>query len=164
MKATRIIALLSALLLAASVQAREFADIYTDCGIGAIIAPNNDAVAAVTNVTFDLGTTAISSNSSSPDTCQGGKGSAAAFIYDAYPSIEKDLAVGHGEHLSALLTIMQCEASVQDSIALNLRQDFSTFVSAATYSENSRYENAEAMYNLLIKQVDTTYSNACAAS
>lgn len=53
--------------------AREFADIYTDCGLGALIAPNNGAVAAVTNVTWDSGTTAVSSDASSAESCKGGK-------------------------------------------------------------------------------------------
>jgi len=63
----------AAFCFAQSASAREFADIYTECGLGAMIAPNNAAVAAVTNVTWDLGTTAISSNASSADSCKGGK-------------------------------------------------------------------------------------------
>ncbi len=46
------------LMFSQPVSAREFADIFTECGIGAMIAPNNEAVAAVTNVTWDCGTTA----------------------------------------------------------------------------------------------------------
>ena len=77
---TLTLAFAASLLLAQAAGAREFADIYTDCGLGALIAPRTPAVAAVTNVTFDLGTTAIISNVSSPETCQGGKALAAAFI------------------------------------------------------------------------------------
>ena len=65
-------------------QAREFADIYTECGLGAMIAPRNEAVAAVTNVTWDLGTTAISSDISSQDSCQGGKVKVRVFINNSY--------------------------------------------------------------------------------
>lgn len=75
---------------------REFADIYTDCGLGAMIAPKTPGVAAVTNVTWDLGTTAVSSNISSPDACVGGKEKTAAFIHDSYSSLEEDLAKGDG--------------------------------------------------------------------
>ena len=71
------------------VMARDFADIYTECGLGAMIAPKNEAVAAITNVTWDYGTTAISSNISSPDTCKGGQGKMASFIHDSYESLEK---------------------------------------------------------------------------
>lgn len=143
----------TALLLTGAANAREFADIYTDCGLGAMIAPNNDAVAAVTNVTWDLGTTAISSNASSPDTCEGGQGSSAAFIFDAYPSIEKDLAVGSGEHLTALLSIAGVDESARGDISTQLRTDFAELVAAESYSEQTRYEKAENLYELLYRQI-----------
>ena len=143
----------TALLFAGAANAREFADIYTDCGLGAMIAPNNDAVAAVTNVTWDLGTTAISSNASSPETCEGGQGNSAAFIFDAYPSIEKDLAVGSGEHLTALLSIAGVTAPARDDVTTQLRADFAKLVAAENYSEQTRFEKAENLYNLLYGQV-----------
>lgn len=143
----------TALLFAGHASAREFADIYTDCGLGAMIAPNSDAVAAVTNVTWDLGTTAISSNASSPESCQGGQGSSAAFIFDAYPSLEKDIAVGRGEHLNALLAIAGIDKSAQDDVSVELRDGFSALVSADGYSEQTRFEKAENLYNLLYQQI-----------
>ncbi len=77
-----ILALSVSITFASFAMAREFAEIYTDCGLGAMIAPRTPAVAAVTNVTWDLGTTAISSNISSPDSCMGGQAKMAAFIKD----------------------------------------------------------------------------------
>lgn len=126
---------------------RTFADIYTDCGLGAMIAPNNDAVAAVTNVTFDLGTTAISSNATSPETCQGGQASAAAFIFEAYPSIEQDLARGEGEHLTALLKIAGCDADAD--VAASLRHDLATLADSEDYSDLSTFERAEDLFEAL---------------
>ena len=143
----------AALLFIGSANAREFADIYTDCGLGAMIAPNNDAVAAVTNVTWDLGTTAISSNATSPETCEGGQGSSAAFIFDAYPSIEKDLAVGSGEHLTAMLSIAGVEESARADLTAQLRADFAELVAIEGYSEQTRYEKAENLYTLLYRQI-----------
>ena len=142
-----------ALLFSGYANAREFADIYTECGLGAMIAPNNDAVAAVTNVTWDLGTTAISSNATSPESCQGGQGSSAAFIYDAYPNLEKDIAVGRGEHLSALLAIAGVDTSAQDVVSVELRDGFAALVSAEGYSDQTRFEKAENLYNLLYTQI-----------
>jgi len=46
-----------------------------------MIAPIN---VAVTNVTWDLGTTAISSDISSQDSCQGGKVKVRVFINNSY--------------------------------------------------------------------------------
>ena len=139
----------SALAVAQTASSREFADIFTDCGIGAMIAPNNDAVAAVTNVTWDLGTTAISSNISSPDTCVGGKGRTAAFIYQSYESIVSDLSKGKGEYLDALMLVSgyakeDCAQAVEF-----LRQDLAVAVSNATYGKMSRFEKAEQLFNLL---------------
>ncbi len=142
-----------ALFQTAPANAREFADIYTDCGLGALIAPRNDAVAAVTNVTWDLGTTAILSNASSPESCEGGKGESAAFIYDAYPSIEKDLAVGRGEHLTALLAIAGVDEAAHDELSAKLRVEFAELVAVEGYSEQSRYQKAENFYNLLHTQI-----------
>jgi len=134
----------AALLLAAgSASAREFADIYTDCGLGALIAPNNGAVAAVTNVTWDLGTTAISSNASSADSCKGGKPKTAAFIFQQYAQIEKDLAQGQGKHLAALMNIAGCEADA----AQTLRANFAGSVASPSYATQTRYERAEVLFN-----------------
>jgi hypothetical protein len=130
------------LLVAGQASAREFADIYTDCGLGAMIAPKNGAVAAVTNVTWDLGTTAISSNASSADTCQGGKVKTAAFVFQQYAQLEKDLAQGEGKHLAALMTIAGCPAGA----AQTLRANFAAAVASPAYATKTRYEQAEALY------------------
>ena len=104
--------------------AREFAEIYTDCGIGGMIAPRSDAVAAVTNVTWDLGTTAISSNISSPDSCSGGQAEKAAFIHDSYDALELDLASGHGTYLDALAALAGHEGQAQQRFVTVVRADF----------------------------------------
>jgi hypothetical protein len=150
----------AAVLLAAAqpASAREFADIYTECGLGAMIAPNNSAVAAVTNVTWDLGTTAISSNASSPESCQGGKGKKAAFLHDAYAQIETDLARGGGQHLSTLMTLSGCQASAQPALAVALRQDFAA---ARTGAVQTRFQQAEALYNLLEQRVQQDFAGSC---
>lgn len=131
------------LMCAGHASAREFADIYTECGLGAMIAPNNAAVAAVTNVTWDLGTTAISSNATSADSCKGGKPKTAAFIFHQYAQLERDLAQGEGKHLTALMTIAGCEAQA----AQTLRTKFATSVAAPSYATQSRFERAEALFD-----------------
>ena len=150
--------------LASGLQAREFADIYTECGLGAMIAPNNEVVAAITNITWDFGTTAMISNAASPDTCKGGEGSTAAFIFDAYPNLEKDLARGSGEHLTALLDIAGCEVAAQSDVAATIRQDFRELVRAEDYSNKTRYENAEGLFDIVVRRVSQDYSAACTIS
>jgi hypothetical protein len=146
------LAFAASLMLAQAASAREFADIYTDCGLGAIIAPRTPAVAAVTNVTFDLGTTAIISNVSSPDTCQGGKAVAAAFIHDAYDSLEADLARGQGEYLDSLAALAGVSKDGKDAFATGLRKDFAASVAADSYTGQTRFQKAENLYNLVYRQ------------
>jgi hypothetical protein len=131
--------------------AREFADIYTECGLGAMIAPRNAAVAAITNVTWDWGTTAISSNISSPDSCAGGKEKVAAFIHDSYESLEKDLASGYGTYLDALIVFAGYNSQDKQGIVFALRNDFTKLVANPNYTDKSRFEKAEALYNLVYK-------------
>jgi hypothetical protein len=145
----------ASLVLAQAATAREFADIYTDCGLGAVIAPRTPAVAAVTNVTFDLGTTAIISNISSPDTCQGGQALAAAFINNAYEPLEADLARGQGEYLDSLAALAGVSEDGKVSFAAGLRQDFAASVAATDYAHQSRFQKAENLYNLVFKQPES---------
>ncbi|CAK8711292.1 DUF3015 domain-containing protein [Candidatus Electronema aureum] len=142
----------ASLMLAQAASAREFADIYTDCGLGALIAPRTPAVAAVTNVTFDLGTTAIISNVSSPETCQGGKALAASFINDSYESLEADLARGQGEYLDSLTTLAGISKDGKDAFAAGLRKGFAASVAADNYTGQTRFQKAENLYNLVYRQ------------
>jgi len=140
---------LTVLAFSQSSMAREFADIYTDCGLGALIAPTNSAVAAVTNVTFDLGTTAIISNISSPETCSGGQEKVAAFIYQSYSALEKDLASGSGTYLDSLMTLAGYDSQAQQEVEM-LRSGFAKIVANSSYVNQNRFEKAEALYNLVI--------------
>lgn len=141
---------------------REFAEIYTECGLGAMIAPGIPAVAAVTNVTWDLGTTAISSNISSPETCAGGKEKTAAFIYDSYASLETDLASGSGAYLDTMMVITGCEPQVRQELISVLRNDFTYIVADQSYADQSRFEQAKSLYDLLYKHVnDGNFSKSC---
>ena len=132
-------------------QAREFADIYTECGLGAMIAPRNSAVAAITNVTSDLGTTAISSNISSPDSCQGGQGRTAAFINKAYESLEANLAGGNGKYLDTLAALAVTDPLARQSFKDALRKDFAEAVAVPGYLSKSRFEREQMLYNLVYK-------------
>ncbi len=162
-KKIMILAVAATTLLAFSLptMSRDFADIYTDCGLGAMIAPRNAAVAAVTNVTWDLGTTAISTNISSPDSCAGGKEKTAAFIHESYASIEKDLAGGDGVYLEAMTTLAGCDSKVSKELTSALRDDFTKIVANPGYTEQSSFEQASTLYELLYKHVDGEFSKSC---
>lgn len=116
-----------ALTPATSVQAREFAEIYTQCGLGAMIAPNNSTVAVITNITWDWGTTAILSNASSAETCKGGKKEVASLIQNAYPQLTADIAKGQGKSLDALAVAAQCEQGAAVKFKTQVRQELGRF-------------------------------------
>jgi hypothetical protein len=148
-KLLSVASMLAALALAptSSVQAREFADIYTECGLGAMFAPNNGAVAAITNVTWDLGTTAVSSNVSSADTCQGGKKKVASLIQNAYPQLTADIAKGQGQNLDALSVAAQCGPTAGDKFKTQVRYQFGQ--SAAQGQGKTQLDKNEDLYGIV---------------
>jgi len=149
-KSLVVVAILASVLpQSASAAGRSFAKIYTECGLGAMIAPDSDAVAAVTNVIWDSGTTAILSNVSSEDTCKGGKATVAAFLNDSYDKIEKDLASGDGKYLRTLADIATPEGESKDKFIASLRVDFSKVVASNDYSTLTPYQKAEKLYNII---------------
>lgn len=133
---------------------REFADIYTECGLGSMIAPRNEAVAAITNVTWDLGTTAISSNISCPDSCKGGQEKVASFIYESYESIEKDIAVGNGDYLDNLIKLIGYDSQAKKEFIVALRSEFKSLVKDPAYVDKTRFQKAEGLYNLIFNYVN----------
>ena len=65
---------------------------WTDCGLGALVFSGVDGDggkigAAISNIIWDLGTTAVSSATSSPDTCARHEVTAAAFIHQQLPNV-----------------------------------------------------------------------------
>lgn len=140
-----------------SVQAqdRDFGQIYTDCGLGGLIGAQIEdkstanVMAIITNVTWDLGTTAISSNLTTPESCANNKAKMAAFIYETYPQIEADLAAGEGEHLTALLSIAGCNTSAQAQVVEGLRADLAGSASSEAYADQSRFDKAAGLHSQL---------------
>ena len=147
---------------------REFGEIYTDCGLGGLIGsaigPEDSVVASlaavVTNITWDLGTTAVSSNLSSPDDCARGKAKTAAFIFDSYDALELDLASGHGTYLDALAALANHEGQTQQRFIASLRSGFAKLVAAPDYNKQSRFTQAEALYNLVHQESEEIAESA----
>ena len=160
------------LVLPPSGMAREFGEIYTDCGIGGLIGSaigsDEDSVAnvaaVVTNITFDLGTTAISSNTTSPDTCARGKERTAAFIYESYDSLEADLASGHGVYLDGLAALAGYEGDTRDRFVAGVRSGFARLVAAPEYPKQDRFAKSEALYNLVNEQSGEIVESASVAN
>ena len=139
----------------AAEEGRDFGEIYTDCGLGALIAENvkeestGDVMAIVTNVTFDLGTTAILSNISSPSTCARGDAKTAAFILKSYSQLEKDLVLGNGRYLDALIEISGIGKEETPGFLRIIRAEFAREAALQDYEDLSRYEKAELLYDIV---------------
>ena len=135
---------------------REFADIYTECGLGAMIAPTNTTVATITNITWDLGTTAISSNISCPDSCKGGQEKMAAFIYESQDLLVNELANGSGEYLDALTVLAGVETDQKEHFISVLRDDVRDVVTTSGFVAQSRFEKAEVLFKIVNSGIDSS--------
>lgn len=124
---------------------------FSDCGIGAALF-KNDVAATISNVIWDIGTTAVTSATASPETCNGKEADAAAFIMESYDNLLEDSAHGEGQHFAALMDILSVEQAQQDTVMNNLRKDLSG--SAAIDQNASKAEKAEALYFKVMKAVD----------
>lgn len=97
---------------------------WLDCGIGAMIFPddNLEVGAGISNIIWDLGTTAVTSAQSSPDTCNGTSNvRMAVFIERTYPTLEAEIAKGRGENLDALAEMVGAED--RDAFVAALRSE-----------------------------------------
>lgn len=122
---------------------------YTECGIGAAIFKETNWAAATSNVTWDLGTTALSSASYSPEMCSPKKVKAAMLIRDNYPQIAEEIARGQGEHLNAALEMFGCSGATQPVAATQVRGDFGRMVSSPAYGGQNQLNKAGQMYQVI---------------
>ncbi|MEX2374084.1 MAG: DUF3015 family protein [Dehalococcoidia bacterium] len=106
---------------------------WRDCGIGAAIFADNPTAAAISNVIWDSGTTAVTSATSSAETCSGDAVRTAQFIDQTYPVLAMETAAGEGEHLTALFQIAQCEPEAEAEVSTALRGSFSAIVGREDY-------------------------------
>ncbi len=132
---------------------------YTECGIGASIFKDTEWAAATSNVTWDLGTTALSSASYSPEMCSPKKVKAAMLIRDSYPQISEEIARGQGEHLSAALEVFGCNAAAQSVAATQVRGEFGRMVSSPSYGGQNQLQKAGHMFDV----IQTAAQSRCGA-
>ncbi len=123
---------------------------WQHCGIGAMVFPENGAAAAISNILWDLGTTAVSSNISSQESCEGSpKVAAAKFITETYASLEDETAKGQGQHLSAMLDILGCSDSVRTDVISDVQASFADMLSDNSYELKNQQQKAESYYNVV---------------
>lgn len=131
---------------------------YSDCGIGAALFKDTDWAAVSSNVIWDLGSTAVTSATISPETCTKKSVKAAMFIRDTYAQIIEDAARGKGEHLSAALEIFECGASKQGAAMSEVRGSVGEAVANPGFNDQQPLEKAGQLFNI----INSSARNNCA--
>lgn len=136
---------LAAFLLSANAIAESKPSPYPDCGIGAALF-ENDTGATISNVIWDLGTTALTSATASPETCEGFNQDAAAFIEKSYDRLVEETAQGQGDHLNTLMSIVKVSDENKGKIVSTVRARMADIVSSPSYLEASKVEKINIYY------------------
>ena len=132
---------------------------YRDCGIGAALFPETHWAAVISNATWDLGTTAVTSATSSPETCSGANVQTAQFIIDHYDNLVEETAKGQGEYLTAVLDIQGCDTRMQPGAIESIRTEMAENVGSKAYSGQDQVEKATDYYNA----VGAALSSSCSS-
>ena len=133
---------------------------WQDCGLGAMVFPDNGVAAAISNVIWDLGTTAVTSASASEDNCNATRVQTARFVTESLPNLEEDIVKGEGQHLTAMLNLMGCDTAQKNVASTAIRNDFSSVMSNATYSEMDLQQKAESLFSV----AENAATGSCKAS
>ena len=142
-----LIAIVSFALAPAVVQAQDSSpSIYADCGIGAAIFPEAKTGAIISNIIWDFGSTASSSALTTPSACAGKRAEAAAFIYKNYENVAEQTAQGEGEHLEALMNILDVNQLARRQVISDVRSEMAQRVNERSYLEANRVEKSERYY------------------
>jgi len=123
---------------------------YSDCGIGAALFPEHNVGATISNVIWDLGTTAVTSATASPETCSGKNVQAAAFIMETQDELVEEAAKGAGKNLTALLNILEVDIVERDQVIAGLRESLGKDLAGDNYLTLTAQERAELFYNRVV--------------
>lgn len=136
---------------------------WVDCGIGAMIFSETPVGAVISNIIWDLGTTAVSSNISSQNTCKGKNVKVAQFIGTTYANLVEETVKGDGQHIYAMLDIMGCNPSSHTKMIDSIRSDFSQSIRNPAYVEKTSLVKFEEYYNIVQAKVTGEYVQQCQA-
>lgn len=136
---------------------------YVECGIGAELFPTTAWAAVTSNAIWDLGTTALSSASWSPEMCNAKKVKTATLILETLEAMEQDVAKGGGTYTVALANTMGCDSASRSALISQMRDNYAGVVAKADYSSQTREERAAGLYNSAKSAANAVAPN-CAVS
>lgn len=132
---------------------------FADCGVGAAIFQETKWAAATSNIIWDIGTTAVTSATLSPQTCSGKKIKAALFIRDTYEQLAEDISRGKGAHLKAALEIFDCGSAQREAVVGDVRARMGGVLATPGYAEKPHLEQAADLFGVL----DQAAARSCGA-
>ena len=131
---------------------------FKDCGIGAALFENTPWAAVSSNTIWDAGTTAVTSATASPETCNNSNPEVktSVFILENFESVEQDFVEGQGEYVVNLGNLMGCSADETTKMVNEVRNNI---VKNGSVS-GSKLVKAEDLY---LKVVNTSTGKSCLA-
>lgn len=162
-KVTKLLASLLAVVVFAAPVSAKAADVnpWTQCGIGAMIFPSTPVGAVISNVIWDLGTTAVTSAGLSKNTCEGKGAKMAMFVGTTYANLEEETVQGGGQHVSAMLNLASCQPASHDAILSSVRADFAQSLRDPAYQQKDQMARAEGYFNLVQAKVSGQFATQC---
>jgi len=141
-KAT-LVALAVSILIVPQAEARSLEKILKECGIGATIFKDTPVAAVISNIIWDLGTTATFSDIT--DKCTYTKNvEVAMFVSSSYDKLETEIAMGNGKYLETL-------AELSGKSSSEIRNSFSAVVASEDYASLKTIQKADKLYNSVVK-------------
>lgn len=134
---------------------------YRDCGIGAALFPNTTWAAVTSNAIWDVGTTAITSATASPETCSGASAKVAQFVANTYVAVVDETARGQGEHLTAVLGLYGCTVTEHPVIVADVRSVIGERIASAEFASLSDHERSEQFFLALDGRVRAHHAEHC---
>ncbi|MDP2572150.1 DUF3015 family protein [Vibrio penaeicida] len=134
-----------------------------ECGTGHALAGGvaGGWVAVTLNISSST-SDASSSYLTTPSLCGFSLWAAAKFIDSNYPMLEQDTATGNGEHVVAMLDILECDDVARQEMSASIRNDFKQHVENDYYLNASHEEKVANYFNSLVGSLDKT-SGTCQA-
>ena len=131
-------------------QHKEKINPWQHCGIGAGLFDDNGTAAAISNIIWDSGTTAVTSATASPETCSSKLLDMALFIDETYDVLSIETAMGEGKHLAVAMNLVGCQAAAEDAVIGMLRVDLQRLTARADYTTMDHAQKAYSYYTSLV--------------
>ncbi|WP_233208695.1 DUF3015 family protein [Zhongshania marina] len=122
---------------------------FSDCGIGAALFTKTKWAAVSSNIIWDIGITAVTSATASPETCSGKTIETAQLIHRTYDELLEETARGNGSHLTSMLNMMGCENSNHAAATSDIRIKLSTEITNPNYQLKTAQEKSSAYYDAM---------------